>query len=63
MSSQGDMDDMDGLISDQIEDFNSLQRQINSVTILIEDKKPASVLLSRNDYIKFLWNNCQNRNA
>lgn len=56
MSSKGDanLDDMGGLLSDQIEDFDSLVRQMNHVTTLIQDKKPASILLSRNGCIKFL---------
>lgn len=64
MSLYGDPEiDVGVLIAEQSADFESLHRHIQAVETLITSKRSAPVLASRNDYIKYLWANCQGRNG
>ncbi|GAB1869281.1 Peptidase aspartic putative domain-containing protein [Camponotus japonicus] len=55
--------DLADLLSDQMQDFDSLKRQIEQIASLIQNNKPSSVLSCREGYMKHLWIKCQHRNS
>lgn len=64
-TSMGDFLDIDlgDLLSDQEQDFDSLQRHAQELQEMITAKKPVAAMVTRESYIKHLWARSQSRNA